>query len=174
MTCTRLATLDDAPVLANLLRANREFLAPWEPLREDDYFTVEGQRAELQAALDRYEQGTGLPHLILDDSAGVIGRITLNGIVRGCFQSCSMGYWVSAAANGRGHASAAVRELVRLAFRELRLHRVQAETLLHNVRSRRVLERNGFLRFGTAPAYLKIAGQWQDHAMYQVVNTETR
>lgn len=81
-----------------------------------------------------------------------------------------MGYWVGASHNGRGFATRAVREIVRVAFEELRLHRVQAETLLHNVRSQRVLERNGFVRFGLAPAYLNIAGRWQDHAMYQVLN----
>jgi hypothetical protein len=26
------------------------------------------------------------------------------------------------------------------------------------------------IRFGVAPAYLKIAGEWQDHALYQIVN----
>lgn len=71
--------------------------------------------------------------------------------------------------NGRGLATAAVRGIMRVAFDELGLHRIQAETLLHNVGSQRVLERNGFVRFGVAPAYLKIAGEWQDHAMYQVV-----
>lgn len=81
-----------------------------------------------------------------------------------------MGYWVSASHNGRGFATKAVREIVRVAFEELGLHRVQAETLLHNVRSQRVLERNGFVQFGVAPEYLNIAGRWQDHAMYQVVN----
>jgi ribosomal-protein-alanine N-acetyltransferase len=59
--------------------------------------------------------------------------------------------------------------MLRIAFEELKLHRVQAETLLHNVASQRVLERNGFVRYGVAPDYLQIAGEWQDHAMYQVV-----
>lgn len=36
--------------------------------------------------------------------------------------------------------------------------------------ARRVLEHNGFVRFGTAPAYLRIAGRWQDHVLYQVLN----
>lgn len=157
--------------MAELLRANREFLAPWEPIRGEDYFTVVGQRAVIQDALERHGQGSTLPHVILDDSGRVIGRITLSGIVRGPFQSCSMGYWVSATDNGRGFATAAVREIVRVAFEELGLHRVQAEILLHNVKSQRVLERNGFVRFGMAPAYLNIAGRWQDHAMYQVVAT---
>jgi [ribosomal protein S5]-alanine N-acetyltransferase len=62
-----------------------------------------------------------------------------------------------------------VRDIVGVAFGELNLHRVQAETLVYNVRSQRVLEHNGFVRIGMAPAYLNIAGRWQDHILYQVV-----
>ncbi|WBB67795.1 GNAT family protein [Micromonospora sp. WMMD812] len=172
MSATRLLTLDDAPVLAELVRANRDFLAPWEPIRSAGYFTVKGQRGVIRADLEQYEQGAKLPHLVVDDSGRVVGRITLNGIVRApSFLSCSLGYWVGAADNGRGLATTAVREIVRVAFDELGLHRVQAETLLHNVGSQRVLERNGFVQFGVAPSYLNIAGKWQDMAMYQVVNT---
>lgn len=163
-------THDDAPVLAGLLRLNRDFLAPWEPLRPDDYFTDDGQKAVVEAALMLYDQGTSLPHVILDDSDRVVGRITLNGIVRGPFQSCSVGYWVCEAANGRGVATAAVGDVKRIAFEELGLHRIQGETLLHNFRSQRVLERSGFVRFGMAPTYLNIAGEWQDNFMYQVVS----
>ncbi len=166
----RLLTLDDAPALAELLRVNRAFLAPWEPVRDDDYFTVAGQSAVLASALERYEQGTALPAVILDESGRITGRITLSDIVRGAFQSCHLGYWVSEAENGRGLATAAVRDIIRVAFGELGLHRIQAGTLLHNAGSQRVLERNGFVRFGVAPAYLNIAGRWQDHALYQIVN----
>jgi ribosomal-protein-alanine N-acetyltransferase len=173
VSATRLATLGDAPVLAELLRANRDFLAPWEPIRAEDYFTVDGQRAVIAAALERYEQGSTLPHVILDDSGRVVGRITLNEIVRGPAQSCSLGYWVSAADNGRGLATAAVREIMQVAFGELGLHRIQAGALLDNVRSQRVLERNGFVRFGVAPAYVHIGGEWRDHALYQVVTTDS-
>ena len=170
MSATRLVRLGDVPVLAELLRVNRDFLAPWEPTRTDDYFTVDGQRAVIRDALARYEHGSSLPHVILDGAGRIVGRITLSGIVRGPFQSCSLGYWVSAADNGRGLATAAVRDVIRVAFRGLGLHRIQAETLLHNVRSQRVLEHNGFVRIGMAPAYLNIAGKWQDHVLYQVVN----
>lgn len=171
MNATRLVTLDDAPALTDLVRANRDFLAPWEPARDEDYFTVDGQRAVVRDALERHSRGSALPHVILDESGRVTGRVMLNGIVRGAFQSCSLAYWVNADDNGRGLATAAVREMVRTAFEDLRLHRVQAETLLHNVRSQRVLERNGFVRYGVAPAYLHIAGRWQDHAVYQVVRS---
>ena len=60
--------------------------------------------------------------------------------------------------------------MLRTAFDELGLHRVEAGTLVHNVGSQRVLERNGFVRFGLAPQYLRIAGRWQDHVLFQVLN----
>jgi ribosomal-protein-alanine N-acetyltransferase len=170
---TRLVTLDDVPVLAELLRANRAYLAPWDPIRGEDYFTVDGQLAVIRAALDQHRQGSALPHVIVDGDR-VVGRITLNGITRGAFQSCSMGYWVSASATGRGVATAAVRDIAAVAFDDLGLHRIEAGTLVHNVASQRVLERNGFLRFGLAPKYLRIAGEWQDHVMYQLLTTVPR
>jgi ribosomal-protein-alanine N-acetyltransferase len=167
---TRLVADDDAAVLATLLTENRAFLAPWDPIRPDDYFTVTGQRAVIREALERYTLGASLPHVILDGDGRVVGRITLNGIVRGAFQSCSVGYWVGEEHNGKGYAGAALRHVMTLAFDHLGLHRIQAETLVHNVASQKVLERNGFVRFGLAPSYLNIAGEWQDHVMYQVLS----
>ena len=171
MTFCRLITPNDAPVLAELQRANRAFLAPWEPARSDRYFTEAGQRAAIEDALAEYRQGRNLPYVIINDGAGIVGRITLNGIVRGVFQSCSVGYWVSQSVTGRGVATAALREIIGVAFGELGLHRIQAETLLDNAASQRVLERNGFARIGMAPTYLKIAGRWQDFILYQLVNS---
>jgi len=167
---TRMITLDDVPALAELYRANRDFLAPFEPVRDDDYYSAEGQLAVVQEALERSEQGAILPHVILDEDGHMVGRITLNGIVRGAFQSCSIGYWLAADVTGRGLATAAVRDIIRVAFDDLGLHRIQGETLLDNVASQRVLERTGFVRFGIAATYLNIAGRWQDCAIYQLIN----
>ncbi|HTT51913.1 MAG TPA: GNAT family protein [Streptosporangiaceae bacterium] len=171
MSVTRLITPDDAPALTRLVRANREFLAPWDPVRGADYFTEAGQRADILGSLTQYAQGVRVPHLILRESGGIAGRITLNTVVRGAFQSASVGYWVGAADNGRGLATAAVRVMIQLAFHDLGLHRLEAGTLVHNVRSQRVLEHNGFVRFGLAPEYLNIAGRWQDHVLYQLINS---
>ncbi|WP_246021271.1 GNAT family N-acetyltransferase [Arthrobacter echini] len=168
----RPVTVRDAAELAELLRRHREFLAPWEPLREESYFTVAGQRADIAAVLVRYERGDAVPLVILDDGT-IAGRLTLNGVVRGPFQSCSMGYWLAEDRTGRGLATQAVQAAVSLAFSELGLHRVQAETLTSNAASRRVLAKAGFQEYGLAPRYLKIAGVWQDHVMYQRLNEQS-
>jgi [ribosomal protein S5]-alanine N-acetyltransferase len=170
MTVTRLARADDAAELADQLRANRDYLAPWEPIREDGFFTCDAQRTLLEQALDAYARGITVPLIITDDGGRLIGRINIAGITRGPLQSANIGYWVSQSHRGRGFASAAVADAIGVAFKELELHRLQAETLLHNTASQRVLARNGFKPFGVAPSYLKIAGRWQDHIMYQLLN----
>jgi ribosomal-protein-alanine N-acetyltransferase len=166
---TRLVAPDDGPQLAALLVANRDFLAPWEPFRADDYFTAEGQRSHLESVLRQWDAGTALPHVIVD-GARIVGRITLSGITRGPFLSAGVGYWVAESANGRGVASAAVARIARIAFGEMALHRLEAGTLVHNAASQRVLERNGFQRFGLAPRYLRIDGEWRDHVLFQLLS----
>ena len=77
---------------------------------------------------------------------------------------------MSQARAGHGLAGAAVAEAVETAFGELGLHRLDAATLLHNTPSQRVLARNGFRPFGVAESYLKIAGRWQDHILFSLLN----
>jgi ribosomal-protein-alanine N-acetyltransferase len=157
---------DDAEALAELLRRNRDFLAPWDPVRDEAYYTAAGQRDLLTRSLRRLAAGVEWPGVIAVDGVPA-GRVNLNNIVRGAFCSADLGYWVDEQHTGRGVATAAVRALLEVAFAELGLHRVQAGTLLHNVGSQRVLERNGFTVIGVAPAYLQIAGRWQDHRLFQ-------
>ena len=64
---TRLIAADDAPVLADLLVANRAFLAPSSPERPPAYDTVEGQRQAIAEALTRHEAGTVEPRVIVCD-----------------------------------------------------------------------------------------------------------
>ena len=110
-----------------------------------------------------------VPLAILDSDGAVAGSINLNSIIRGAFQSASVGYWVSESRAGRGLAAAAVADVTELAFGELGLHRLDAATLLHNTPSQRVLLRNGFRPFAVAESYIKIAGCWQDHILFQLL-----
>jgi ribosomal-protein-alanine N-acetyltransferase len=158
----RLLEPEDAEELAALFVANREFLAPFEPQRHDTFFTAEGQRERLATP----PPSEGRRYAILDADA-IAGTIGLSNVVRGAFRSAHVGYFVDRARNGRGLATAAVAELVAVAFGELGLHRVEAGTLLDNLASQRVLEKNGFERIGIARRYLSIGGDWRDHVLFQ-------
>lgn len=160
-------TIRDAPEVARLLAKNQAFMAPWDAIRPDVFYTAAGQEVEIGRQLERQEAGAAIAHVVLDDDGDIAGGIRLNGIVRGPFESCSMGYWVDEQMGGRGLATSAVAAVLALAFGELGLHRVQAETLLDNARSQRVLAKNGFERIGMAPEFLRIAGEWRDHYLFQ-------
>jgi [ribosomal protein S5]-alanine N-acetyltransferase len=150
---------DDSGEVARLLRENREFLAPFEPLRDDQFFTSEGQR-------ERIEDSSSASFAIIVDGA-IVGGVTISDFLYGPFRSANLGYWVAQRLNGRGLATRAVGKAVEIAFGELDLHRLEAGTLVHNVASQRVLEKNRFARIGLARRYLQIAGEWQDHFLYQ-------
>lgn len=149
---------DDAEQLARLLSANRAFLAPYSPERPDEFLTVDAQRQRLVAT----------EHLfgILDEQT-LAGTIALSNVVRDDFQSASFGYWIDSERNGRGLATRGVGAMVELAFGELGLHRLEAATLVDNIASIRVLEKNRFARIGIAPRYLRLAGKWRDHMLFQ-------
>ena len=155
---------EDAAELATLYTANRDFLAPYDPVRPDDFFTADGQRERLERQL---ADGTH-PFAILDGDA-IAGTINVFHIVRESLQSCTVGYWIDRARNGRGLATGAVEDVVAYAFGELGLHRVEAATLLDNVASQRVLEKASFERIGVARRFLLINGEWRDFVLFQRV-----
>ena len=158
--------LEDSEPLAALYRANRNHLAPFEPTRDEEFFTAEGQAARLAALLAEREEGRAYPYLVEVDGRPA-GRVTVTNVVRGPFCSGSLGYWVAADQTGRGLATAAVAHVLDDCFGTHGLHRLEAATLVDNLASQAVLRRTGFTLIGHAPGYLRIAGAWRDHLLFQ-------
>ncbi|WP_327710913.1 GNAT family N-acetyltransferase [Streptomyces sp. NBC_00464] len=163
----RPVTLADASSLADSLTRSRAYMQPWEPLRPDAFYTEEGQRERLAGALADRDAGRAMPWVLCDAQDRAVGGFNLNGMVLGPFRSATLGYWVDVDLAGRGLATAAVRLICELARDELRLHRVEAGTVLDNAASQRVLAKCGFEEFGLAPRYLHINGEWRDHRLFQ-------
>ena len=118
----------DAPALAGAYQRNRNYLAPWEPLRLESFFTVEGQRSVIESKLALQHAGSEIPW-VLSDGERIIGTITLTGLVRGPFLTANLGYWIDGDYAGRRIGTAAVNAVVELARTCLGLHRIQAATL---------------------------------------------
>jgi [ribosomal protein S5]-alanine N-acetyltransferase len=160
----------DAEEMLAVLTANREFLGSSGPQHSDDFFTLRAQRDDLERALEAYGREVMVPLAIVGEQGQIIGRININNITRGAAQSATVGFWVSQPFNGRGIATAALADAIGIAFKQLRLHRLQADTRLENTASQGVLTRNGFQPFAVAPSYLKIAGRWRDIIMFHLIN----
>jgi [ribosomal protein S5]-alanine N-acetyltransferase len=165
----RLVTEDDVPALTRLLRANRDHLAPTSPDRPADHGTEAYQRGAVVRALDLHRQGLSVPGVVLLDGE-LVGEVSVANVVRGPLLSGDLGYWVAREATGRGVATAAAAAMVAMAFGDAGLHRLEAGTLVDNRASQRVLERTGFERIGLARGYLRIAGEWRDHVLFQLTD----
>ena len=157
----RRLTADDADELLALLVENRAYLAPFGPPRDERFYTVEGQK-------ERLEREDKHGFAIIDDGR-IVGTVALSNVVHGPLQSANLGYWVAERVTGRGLATKAVSGVTPIAFGELGLHRLEAGTLVDNIASQRVLEKNGFERIGIARGYLHIGGDWRDHMLFQLL-----
>ncbi|HWI70376.1 MAG TPA: GNAT family N-acetyltransferase [Baekduia sp.] len=167
-TAIRPLAVADATEFAAAVVANRAHTEPWEPIHAEAHYSRPGQVETLRRDVESWELGTGYAFAVLDRGEGdaIIGRIALGNVVRGAWRNATLGYWVAAAAGGRGHATAAARLICEFAFDHAGLHRVQPAVIPRNVRSIRVVEKAGFRREGRALKYLNIAGRWEDHDIF--------
>jgi ribosomal-protein-alanine N-acetyltransferase len=164
----RLIEAGDGPALAAAYRRNREHLARWDPARRPEFYTDAHQSELVAATLAEQDAGRCRRFVFVDDGGDrILGRLNVNNIIRGAFHSADLGYWLDAGLTGRGLMSSAIRAVADHCRVELELHRLQAATLVHNAASQRTLRSAGFQRIGMAPRYLLIAGEWQDHILFQ-------
>ncbi|MBC7644845.1 MAG: GNAT family N-acetyltransferase [Thermoleophilia bacterium] len=170
MSLRRIA-LADAEELADFHRRNRDFLAPFDPVRPESYYHVDGLRERIERA--HADEGERLIDFAIIRDRDIVGKIALSNVSRGAFQSATVGYSIDEACNGHGYATIAVKLAVDHAFRLLQLHRIEAGTLLDNIASQRVLEKAGFARIGISHQHLRINGSWRDHMLFARVADAT-
>ena len=156
-------------------RRNGEWLTMWEPQRLSPHPDPETNREVFAArcgARDRERlAGTQYAFGIFVDGA-FAGEINLNNVVRGAFQSATIGYWIDRARAGRSLMSEAVVVLSQFAFEELNLHRIEVCIIPRNQNSRRVMEKINIREEGIAERFLEINGVWEDHVRYGLTREE--
>jgi len=166
----------DVAEIRRLLRANREHLQPWNPAPppgEDPTSITEVSKAILRQRRD-WKHGSGFVFMVAEreDPARFVGKIALNGVMRGAMWGAYLGYWMAADCQGKGLATEAIGAVLDFAFGPAGLHRVQAAIMPHNPRSLRVIEKLGFRKEGYAVRYLQIAGKWEDHLLFAKTREE--
>jgi [ribosomal protein S5]-alanine N-acetyltransferase len=120
-------------------------------------------------SLERFRCKAHVSYWVLTESGELAGAININEIVRGSFRSGYLGYYALAPHNGRGYMTAGLRAVISRAFRQLHLHRLEANIQPDNDASRRLVKRLGLKLEGYSPRYLKIAGKWRDHERWAVM-----
>lgn len=160
----------DVAEIRRLLRHNHEHLRPWNPAPppgEDPASITEVSKTVLRQRRD-WKHGTGFVFMIAERErpSTFIGKIALNGVMRGAMHGAYLGYWMDVDHQGKGYVTEAIGAVLDFAFGAASLHRVQAAIMPRNARSLRVIEKLGFRREGYAERYLQIAGKWEDHILF--------
>jgi len=170
----RMAGPDDAQAVLDYYSDNRKHLHDFEPLRADEFYTIEYWEKKITESAAEHVAGRGLRMFIFlkTDPERVIGSINYSNFMRGCFQACNLGCSIAAEHEGKGFMSEALRATNRFMFEELGFHRIMANYVPHNRRSAELLKRLGFTAEGYARDYLKIQGQWQDHILTSLISPD--
>ncbi len=175
----RAVTTEDVAEVTTLLRRNKTHLAPWTPLpaTDEDPTTLLSVARAITRQRQQWAEGSHFPFLIVEkgespDAGAIIGRISLNALVRGAFHNTYLGYWIDVNRQGQGLMTEGIRLALGFAFGAAGLHRVQAAIMPRNQASLRVVEKVGFRREGFAQRYLQIAGKWEDHLLFAITQEE--
>ena len=144
------------------MRASRKMHSPWlGPPTTTEAFDAMVKRARDEVSFE------SLLVCRIDDGA-IAGYFNISNIVRGPLQSAFVGYGGVAALSGRGYMTAGMQLVLRHAFVELRLHRLEANIQPGNATSIALAQRCGFVREGFSARYLKVGGRWRDHERWAI------
>ncbi len=149
-----------------LARASVALHHPW--------YAMPTTREDFRAYLARLSQPGIEGFLVcLRDGGAMAGIVTIDSIIRGRYQSASLSYAAFAPAAGQGYMSEGLTLVLRYAFGELRLHRLEASIQPANHASLRLIGRMGFRKEGYSPAMLFIDGAWRDHERWAITREMT-
>jgi [ribosomal protein S5]-alanine N-acetyltransferase len=159
----RLVDARDQNEFLALMQASRSLHTPWiaPPLT----------RPAFQQYLARMRQPDHEGLLVCREAdEAIVGVININNIVRGSFLCAHLGYYAGAPFAGRGYMAAGLMQVIRFAFEDMGLHRLEANIQPANTRSLNLVKRCGFRQEGFSPQFLYIDGAWRDHERWAILH----
>lgn len=154
----------DAPAFLAAVKASRKLHGAWvhppsTPARFSEFVRRFGSFATRDPMSATH---VGLLVCRCDDNT-MVGVFNLGEIVHGLFQSAYVGYYAFLPHAGAGYMAEGLELTLAVAFRALKLHRVEANIQPSNLRSLALARDAGFVREGFSRRYVRIAGRWRDH-----------
>jgi ribosomal-protein-alanine N-acetyltransferase len=155
----------DRDEFISLMRVSRSFHRPWATAPTDDdrfsTYLADSRRPDFEAML-----------VCRHSDLAIVGFFNLSQISRGSLQSAYLGYAVGKPYARHGYMREGIQLVLRHAFVNLALHRVEANIQPGNRASIALARGAGFRREGFSPRYLKIGGRWRDHERWAILADE--
>lgn len=168
----RQATTKDTKDILRFYTDNRDFLEPYEPYREENFYTKSFQKQQIKWDIQTQNTSGSIRFWLYlkDYPEQTIGVVALNNIIRGIMQSCSIGYKMDYRFLRQGYMTEAVQATIEYGFSILKLHRIEADIMPRNTASIALVKKLNFHYEGLSPAFLMIHGVWEDHLRYSLLS----
>ena len=163
-----------ASEIVDFYRRNRDFFKDFDPKRPDVFYKVNTPKDIIKREIEEIKLERMLKFWIykIEDKRKIIGMINFSNIYKGVFLSTTVGYKLDEFEQHKGYMTEALKAAIIIVFKELKLHRVEANIMPHNKPSLELAKRLGFEYEGLAKKYLKINGKWEDHVHMTIINDE--
>ena len=157
---------DDRSEFLTRARQSRMLHRPWTYAPEDD--------EAFSAYLDRCETSIDASLVCRREDDAITSVMNVSNIVLFGFRSAALGYYSFEPFAGQGYMTEGLLLVLRRAFGELRLHRLEANIQPGNTRSIALVKAAGFRLEGYSPRFLKIGGRWRDHERWAILADDLR
>jgi [ribosomal protein S5]-alanine N-acetyltransferase len=153
----------DADELIAAHLESRDYHAPWAAPFVD--------RPGFETWFWRILAGPNISLVVRENASnGIVGLININEIVAGAFRSAFLGYHGMRRFARQGLMTEALGTTAGFAFKDLGLHRLEANIQPGNLASIALVRRVGFHKEGFSPRYLFIDGAWRDHERWALLS----
>lgn len=168
----KILTPDYAREVLRFQIRNKDVFAPFEPQRQDIFFTPSHQYAILKCEYRLALKLSTVRFYVFrkENPSAIIGTVCLHDILRPPHCCSEIGYRFDQAHWHQGYAREAVAKVIEIAFVDLGLHRVTARVMPKNAPSIHLLESLNFFPEGVERACTEIAGRWEDHLRYALLS----
>lgn len=120
----------------------------------------------------RHKDHTFAFGIFLKDDGTLIGQVSLMDISRAVFQNAYLGYRIFNNYWGYGFAQEASRGCLEIAFKKLKLHRVEAGISPKNKKSLKVAKALKMRKEGVSKRRLLVHKKWQDMEIWALTKEE--
>ena len=162
---------DDVDVAFDIVLRNRDHLQPFMHWVTPDY-CIESSKTFLSQAIANRTARKNLGLGIFRDERliGSIGFVEFDWVAR----KTEIGYWLDSAEVGRGIVTQACRALIKYAFEELEMNRIEIQCSAENHRSAAIPERLGFTKEGVLRQAEMRNGKLHDFNIYGLLAEDPR
>lgn len=157
----------EANILFELVDANRHYLKQFLAWLDQNTSSTHSL-SFIKKEIEKFEKMETLT-LGIFFSDKLVGLISLHNIDL-LNRNASIGYWIAEKYQGKGIIFRSASVLIKYAFTNLKLHRLELRCALHNRKSKNIAEKLGFSNEGILKEAIAHYGVYFDAYLYGLVN----